>query len=717
MMIGRREVLAASVLGGGALVLGVLLPHTSPGPPFVPNAWLSIGGDGSVTLTVAKSEMGQGVSTALPMLLAEELEVDWSAVTVRQAEVRAGDSYQNTGGSSSVTDSWELLRRAGAVARVMLTTAAAAMWEVPIAECLARNGSVIHRPSGRQVEYGELTERAATLPVPDPASVTLKDPSAFRIIGTRLPRVDSAAKVKGQAIYGIDVRVPGMLHAVAERCPFFGGQLRKYSATAALAVPGVKHVVVLAPVSAPIHLPPRVAVVATSTWSALQGRRALEVEWEAGPNNTLSSDDISARFANAVAGAARTIVSKGETAAHFDGRPHLDARYEVPFLAHQMMEPGNCTASATATGIEIWAPTQFPTYAQRHVARLTGIAPEAIRLHVTFMGGGFGRRINADFIVEAVQVSKAVGAPVQTLWTREDDVRHDVYRPAGLQHIRAAVLDGGTAQLRAPSLVWEHRLIGPSTNTFYTPGHARPEEQELWGASELPYRIAAHRLEYAEVNTPVPIGWWRAVAYSQNVFAIECALNELADLANADHVALRHALLGEHPRLQGVLALVAERGSWSKAMPAGSGRGIAACKYDGTYVAQVIEVSVGERSEVTVHRVVCAIDCGVMVNPSGLEAQVEGSIIWGLSAALTGEITVARGGIVQSNFHDAPVLRMNQIPRIEVHVIRSTAPPSGAGEPAVVPVAPALVDAIHAAVGIRLRKLPVNRHLLQPNDA
>jgi CO/xanthine dehydrogenase Mo-binding subunit len=714
MITSRRDFIIAGMSAGGALVLDIALPErvaaAELGQPFAPNAWLSIARDDAVTLTLAKSEMGQGVWTALPLLIAEELEVDWARVQVRQADARPRNSYQDTGGSTSVADSWELLRRAGGAARVMLINAAATMWQVPASECVARNGRIVHKPSAREAPYGSLCERASALPVPDPATVALKQPGEFRLIGSRVAQLDAPAKITGQARYGVDVRVPGMLYASVERCPYFAGRLLSHDPAAALAVKGVKQVVPLDPVGPPIHLPARVAVLATSTWAALQGRRALKIEWDRGPHTEISSAQIAKGFADKLAGPAKVIIDENDPAARFEGERTLEASYETPFLAHQAMEPINCTAHVTSAGIEIWAPTQFPSYAQGHVSHLTGVPLEQIQLHVTFVGGGFGRRINADFIIEAVQTSRAAGAPVQVLWTREDDTRGDFYRPAGLQHVRAA-LRRNPVEAGGTSLVWDHRIVGPSTNSFYEPGHPNPEEQELWGATELPYRMSARRLEYVEANTPVPIGWWRSVGYSQNIFAIESAINELADLADADHVALRRELSSEHPRLQAVLDLAARQAEWPTRPRKGRGRGVAACKYDNTYVAQVIDVSVSARGKVSIERVVCAIDCGLVVNPSGLEAQVEGSIVWGLSAALMSEITVANGGIVQGNFNDAPVLRLSETPRIEVHVIRTTDPPTGAGEPAVAPVAPALVDAIHAATGKRLRRLPVQASL------
>jgi isoquinoline 1-oxidoreductase beta subunit len=723
--LSRRTLLQLTAAGGTGLVLGLHLPGSLPAAAaadaaepaastFTPNVWIRIAPDGAVVLTVAKSELGQGVWTALPMIVAEELEADWSRVSIEQAPLGKGREYgdPNTGGSSSVSDSFDPLRRAGAVAREMLIQAAAQRWAVEAPSCRAEKGSVLHSASGRKLGYGELAVEAGKLPVPDAKTVKLKDPKDFHLIGTRAPRQDVPAKLDGRQRYGCDVRLPGMLYATIERCPIFGGKMGHLDDGAARRTPGVTHVVELTAFDPPSHVRAGVAVVGATTWAALQGRRALNVTWDEGEHGKLDSAAIGKALRAATSPTAGdpqpyVIESKKEGDVHAalagagaQGAKTVDIELEVPFLAHATMEPMNSTAVVTPEGCEIWAPTQYPRWVRDVVSEQLKLEPEAVKVNVTFSGGGFGRRINPDYALEAALLAKVAGKPVQLLWTREDDMRHDFYRPASRHRLRAALDKSGRIT------AWWHRLAGPSTAMYYIAPRDRAERQEVWGAEEIPYAAGSFLLDYALVELPVPLGWWRSVAHSQNVFCIEAFVDALAAAAGQDPLAWRLAQ-AKSPRLKKVLETVRDAAGWGKPLPAGRGRGIAATAYGKTFVAQVVEVTVDGAGAVKVDRVVCAFDCGQMIHPGIVEAQIEGSIVWGLSAALYGEITIERGRTKQSNFHDYPVLRMGEMPKVEIHLIASQEPPSGVGEPAVPPVAPALVNAVFAATGKRVRRLPL----------
>jgi isoquinoline 1-oxidoreductase beta subunit len=667
---------------------------------FEPNLWIRIDSAGLVHLTIHKCEMGQGVLTALAMLIAEELEADWSRVRVTQADADFRFADQNTSGSTSIVDSWTRLRQAGAIARTLLVRAAARHWGVGEAECDASAGVVWHRGSHRRIEYGELAPLAANLAPSGAATVRLRAPDSFRLIGTSVRQLDAADKITGRQIYGMDLRVPGMLYATVVRCPVLGGTVRAVDDTKARAVAGVRDVIRLE-ADRPSRLPERVAVVADSTWAALRGRRLLKVEWDEGSAASLSSRAIERQLAELDGAEPVVLRNDGDALALVRGRGPVHATYEVPYLAHAAMEPINCTAQVRDWGIEIWAPTQFPQRAVEHVARLTGLAREKVRLHVIPMGGGFGRRVYPDFVVEAVQIARAVGVPVKTVWTREDDIRNDFFRPAGRLRLSAALDSGGR-----PS-AWVHRLTGPSIVRQIRGAAASPEESELYPEVVL-YAIPSVRVEYREAAIPVPLGVWRSVAQSQNLFAVESFLDELAHQAGADPVRYRHDLLSSHPRLQHVLDIAAQAAAWGTALPTNRGRGVAVCNYgEPTSLALVAEVSADEASGIRVRRLTCAVDCGLVVNPVGLRAQIEGGLIWGLSAALWGEITVKNGRIEQSNFHDYRVARLGDTPEIEVHIVPSTAPPGGIGEPSVPLVAPAVANALFAATGMRRRQLPL----------
>jgi isoquinoline 1-oxidoreductase subunit beta len=721
----RRAVLAGAAASGAALVVGFVLRRRAPPDaprsdlaPFAPNAWVRIDQSGAITLTVHKCEMGQGVLTALAMLLAEELEVDLRRVQVEQADADFRFANQGTFGSSSVIESWDALRRAGAVARVALLRAAAHAWDVPESECTAANGIVRHALSGRTATYGSLVATAVTLPLPDPATLELKPPWDFRLIGRPTPRLDALDKVSGRQRYGMDVRIPGMLFATVLRCPVLSGRvctvdpqaaatlpavrLLSVERRAARALPGVHDVVVLDE-DIPARLPPRLGVVARSTWEAFEAARRVAVEWDEGPMAALSSDEIQRRLSEDQTHAPLVVRDSGQALEELKAAAHLTAVYELPFLAHAAMEPVNCTADVRADTIEIWAPTQHPQRAVDHVARVTGLARERIRLHVVPMGGAFGRRASPDFVVEAVQISRAVRAPVQVVWTREQDIRQDFYRPASRQML-AATLDG-----RGLPEAWLHRIAGPSINQQIFPRGSNPiEGNEIDGAVNLPYRIPHVRVEWRPVDIPVPLGVWRSVAQSQNVFAVESFIDELAARVRADPVAYRQALLEHDPRLSNVLTIAACLAEWGRPARRGQGTGVALNRYgEGTYVAVVARVNIKPDRSFRVERLTCAVDCGQPVNPLSLRAQIEGGLAWGLSAALHGRITLSRGRIEQSNFHDFPVLRMSEMPELDVHIVESSATPGGIGEPCAPPVASAVANALFAASGVRIRSLPL----------
>jgi isoquinoline 1-oxidoreductase beta subunit len=684
--------------------------------PF--DAWVRIGSDGAVTLILAKSEMGQGVMTALPMILAEELEVDWAKVRIEQAPTDPKVYDLGTGGSSSVRTSWLPLRQAGAAAREMLIQAAAKVWNVNPVTCRAEKGAVVHGARTRRLAYGELVEAAAKLPVPNLNTVPLKNPNDFRIVGQSLPRVEIPSKVDGSARFGLDVRVPGMLFAVVARCPTFGGKPARFDGTKAKAVPGVRHVVEIPAVEAGAHTAGGIAVVADSTWSAIKGREALQVEWDHGEHAGESSETLRKQFEALLQQEGKVVRNDGDALAALKGAPRrIDAVYELPFQAHATMEPMNCTVDIRPDRAEAWVPAQGPQWAKDIIVGITKLPPEKVTVHTTLMGGGFGRRYQGDFIMEAAQVSKEVGAPVQLVWTREDDMQHDFYRPAASHRLSATLDDRGSPA------AWFHRMASTSISAFWDPpDKAKPESSEIGGAVNVPYAIPNVRMEYTPAKTRVPVAWWRSVEHSGNAFVVESFLDELAAAAKVDPLELRRRLLAQPrqvkippeeesvldtARLKGVLELAAAKAGWGTPVPPGRGRGVA-CQFSfDSYVAEVAEVSV-EKGRPRVHRVVCAVDCGRVVNPDGVRAQVEGAVVYGLSAALKGAITIAEGRVQQANFDEFDVMRIDEMPVIEVHLVPSTANPTGIGEPGLPPVAPAVANAIFAVTGRRLRRLPIH---------
>jgi isoquinoline 1-oxidoreductase beta subunit len=714
--VSRRDFLAIAGVGAaGTLVIGVhaggvsgmrqaILAGEADARVFEPNIWLSIAGNGDTTIWLAKAEMGQGVYTALPMLIADELDADWSRTRIAQTLVEPRYAeFVGTGGSSSVRNSFEPLRRAGAAARQMLMTAAAARWSVPVSDCRTEAGVVIHTSSGRRAPYGTLVDAAARLPVPDKPQ--LKQPAQFRLIGTRVPRLDTPMKVDGSAVYGIDVRLPGMLFAVIARCPVYGGTLATFDATRAKAIAGVRHVIPVRDIG--------VAIVADTTWAALQGRRALQVTWTEGEHAQLNSAAIAKilddRSANGTPVPDR---DDGDVAAALKTCDRqITATYSAPFVAHAAIEPVNCTAHVRADRCEVWGPLQFPDNVQKSAVEITGLPIEKISVHTTMLGGGFGRKAESfDFGAEAVILAKAIDQPVQLLWSREDDIAHDHYRPASRHQMTAGFDREGRL------VAWRHRIVAPSLRQQWDWGRQHDDIKhglDNW-ATDAPkyvaYRASNFRVDYVMAQTPVPVGAWRSVYASQTGFADECFVDELAVAMGKDPYQFRVELLGDaSPRHRAVLDRVATESGWGQPLPPGRARGLALYRYGGndTYVAQVAEVSVDAQSQVHVHRVVCAIECGTVVNPGIVEAQVEGGILYGLSATLMGEITFERGRAQQSNFHDAPLLRFADAPAIDVHILPSDRPPTGVGEPPVPPIAPAVANAVSAALGRRVRDLPL----------
>ncbi len=703
--VTRREFLQTASVVGAGLVIGFYLPPgrgrvTAATGPFAPNAWLRIGTDDSVLVMVDRSEMGQGVATSLPMLLAEELEADWSKIKIEFAP--ADKAYTNpmfgmqgTGGSTSVRAAFTPLRKAGAAARELLVAAAAQTWNVDKAECRAEKGAVIHTPSKRRLTYGKLAAKAAVLPAP--ADVPLKDPKDWKILGTRVRRLDTPPKVDGSAQFGIDVKVPGMLVAVIARCPVFGGKVASFDATKAKAVPGVKQVV---------QISSGVAVVADGYWPAKKGRDALEVSWDEGPNASVSSATIAQLFAQRAEQPGAVARHDGEAeAALASAGSKLDAVYEAPFLAHATMEPMNCTAHVRPDGVDIWAPTQFQTGCQQLGAGIGGVAPEKVQVHTTYLGGGFGRRFELDFIREALETSKAVGAPVKVIWSREDDIRQAQYRPACYHRFRAGL--DATGQ----PVAWTHRIVAPSIFARVFPQTIKNglDGEAVEGGVGMPYTIPNVHVDYLLTDTGIPVGFWRSVNNSYNAFAVECFIDEVAHAAKRDPYEYRRDLLTKAPRHLGVLNLAASKAGWGTAPPAGRARGIAVYKSFETYVAEVAEVSVASDGAVRVHRVVCAVDCGPVVNPDIVEAQMQSGIVYGLTAALWGEITIDKGRVQQSNFHDYRMLRLAEMPQIEVHIVPSSDAQGGVGEPGTPPIAPAVCNAIFALTGKRVRKLPIGK--------
>ncbi len=696
LQLDRRHFLKASAAAAGGLML--CLYHRPADAqygafgrpaPIVPSAFIHVGTDDTVTLTIHKPENGQGAETAIAQLLADDLEADWSRVRTQFAPIAPiyGGPLQGTFGSMAVRTSWEPMRRTGAAAREMLVQAAAAHWGVAASACRAENGTVVNTRTGARLRYGEVAAAAAKLPVPPDAK--LKAPSEFRFIGKPIPRRDTRAKIHGEATYGIDMHVPGMAYAVVARCPVPGGKVRSFDADKAKAVRGVQDV---------LEIPQGIAVVADNTWAAIEGRRALKIDWDEGPNAALTSAgirhklwDLSARRGGAVA------VDKGAgAAAATQNAKTVEAVYEAPYLAHAMMEPLNALAVLGQDRCEIWTGTQIPGVVHSAAVKASGLQADQVKVHTLYMGGSFGGRGGGEAAAEAIEVAKRVGKPVKVQWTREDDIQHDRYRPASCVRL-AAGLDE-TGRLMA--------LTGRVACSSFAGLRNGVDREAVAGLADLHYDIPNLYFEYHEPGIGIPTNYWRSVGHSQNTFFAESFMDELAEAAGQDPVEFRRKLLAKEPRLLGVLNLAAEQAGWGKPLPAGRFHGCAVVNCFGSYNAQVAEVSL-ENGKPRVHRVVSAVDCGRAVNPHGVEQQMRGAIVYGLSAALRGEITIEHGRTQQSNFDTYEPLRMNEMPVIEVHIVPSDEAPGGMGEVGTPAIAPAVTNALYRATGKRLRRLPI----------
>ena len=722
--LDRRSFIRIGASAAGGLLVSVVLPETgraSERPGRVPRAvtltakigaYVEIQRDGIVIIAAKNPEIGTGTRTALPMIIAEELDVAWRSVRVVQAPVHPIFGGQFTGGSTGVSANWSALRRAGAAARYALVAAAAARWQVDPASCRTANGTVIHPATHRRLGYGDLAADAGSVTVP--ADVPLKRPADFRLLGTRVPNVDVGPIARGTQRFGLDVSRPGMVIAALTHAPF-GARVASVDDSAALAVPGVRRVVRIAPRANRTELRESVAVIADHTWAAFEGKRALRVTWSDVSTPDATTESLSAAFRGALERPGERIRDDGDVDAALGSAARtLDVVYEIPFVAHVPMEPVNYTAEVRGDRVELWGPTQDPVDARDLVAQVVGVPPGNVTVHMERSGGGFGRRLMVDYAAEAAFLAKEIGAPVQVVRSREDDLQHDYYRPAGLHRVRAAI------DARGAPVAWAQHLANTSRYAFA--GRSDAVKSELY-ADDFPAQCLPNvRLEYTSVASVIPTGAWRATLHSANAFVVQSAVDELAHLAGQDPLAFRLAMLGsprqlryadhggpvlDTGRLAGVLRLAAERAGWDKPVGAGRGRGIAAHFTFGSYVAHVAEVSVDSTGRPRVHRIIAAVDCGAIVNASGAEAQVQGGVIDGLSAALYGRITVDRGRVRESNFDNYRLTRMRDVPAIDVHFVRSAEAPSGLGEPPVSPVAPAIANAIFALTGRRVRSLPL----------
>jgi len=711
--ISRRTFLLAAAAAGGGLMLSLRLPSAGRDAAaagidgFTPNAFIRIAADGQVVLIMPYVEMGQGTYTSIPMLIAEELEVDLKFVRLEHAppnEKLYGNpllGVQATGNSNAIRGAWQPLRQAGAAARTMLVAAAAKRWSVNPASCRAQSGEVLHAATGRRIKYGELAADAARLPVPE--GVALKRPEEFKLIGTPAKRLDTPAKVNGTAVYGIDARPPGVKIATLAQSPVFGGRVKRVDDAAAKAVKGVRQIV---------QLDDAVAVVADHMGAAKKGLAALTVEWDDGPHAKLDTQSIVGELEKATLNAGAVAQTIGDVDAAMAGAvTKVEASYQVPFLAHAAMEPMNCTVHVRQDGCEVWVGSQAIARAQAAAATVTGLPLDKVVVHNHLIGGGFGRRLEADGVTRAVEIAKHVDGPVKVVWTREEDIQHDMYRPYWFDRLSAGLDDKGRP------VAWKNRFAGSSVIARWLPPAFKdgldPDTTE--GAIDLVYDLRNFHVEYVRVEPPgIPTAFWRSVGPSHNVFVTESFIDEMAAAAKQDAVAYRRSLLDRSPRAKAVLDLAAEKAGWGQTLPKGSGRGVSLQFVFGSYLAQVAEVEVSQEGAVRVRRVVCAVDCGIAVNPDTVQAQIQSAIIFGITAALHGEITLKDGRVQQSNFDDYQMLRMNEAPAIEVHIVRNSEPPGGMGECGTSAIVPAVANAIFAATGKRLRKMPVDAATLKP---
>ncbi|WP_342711882.1 xanthine dehydrogenase family protein molybdopterin-binding subunit [Bradyrhizobium sp. B124] len=710
--LSRRNFLRASAIAGGGLLLSVSLPFASresgavAAGDFAPNAFIRIGGDGKVVLTMPYVEMGQGTYTSIPMLIAEELEIGLTQVQLEHAppsdKLYANPllGVQATGNSNAMRGAWQPMRKAGATAKAMLVAAAAKRWNVEPGSCRAENGEVHHAASGRKLGYGELAADAAQMPVPE--NVALKSPAEFKLIGTPAKRLDTPSKINGSAVYGIDARPPGVKVATLAQSPVFGGRVKRVDDAAAKAVNGVRQIV---------KLDDAVAVVADHMGAAKKGLAALTIEWDEGPHAKLATSDIARELEAATTKPGAVAQNIGDADKAMAGAAtKLEATYQLPFLAHATMEPMNCTVHVRVDGCEIWVGNQALSRVQAVAAKMLDLPPEKVVVHNHLLGGGFGRRLEVDGVIRAVQIAKQVDAPVKVVWTREEDIQHDMYRPYWCDRIAVGLDASGKP------VAWNNRFAGSSVIARWAPPAFRngldPDTTE--GAIDLVYDIPNFHVEYVRVEPPgIPTAFWRSVGPSHNVFVTESVIDEMAAAAKQDPVDYRRALLGKSPRAKAALELAAAKAGWGGKLPAGRGRGVSLQFVFGSYLAQVAEVEVAKDGSVRVHRVVCAMDCGTVVNPDTVQAQLQSGINFGVTAALYGEITLKDGRIEQSNFDSYQMLRIDQAPAIEVHIVPSTEPPGGMGETGTSGIVPAINNAIFAATGKRLRKMPVDPAVLK----
>jgi isoquinoline 1-oxidoreductase subunit beta len=706
--LSRRNFLISSAAVSGSLMLSLTLGdvHAESAADFAPNAFIRIGSDGQVVLTMPYVEMGQGTYTSIPMLIAEELEVGLKQVRLEHAPPNEKLYFnpllgvQATGNSNAIRGAWKPLRQAGAAAREMLIAAAAKRWSVDAKSCRAQEGEVIHQASSRRLKYGELAADAAKLPVP--TNVALKNPEDFKLIGTPAKRLDLSGKVNGTAIYGIDARPPGVKFATLMQSPVFGGKVKSVDDSAAKAVKGVRQIV---------RLDDAVAVVADHMGAAKKGLEALKVEWDDGAHAALSTQDVADQLKQATLKPGPIAQNIGDADNAMAGAAtKVEAMYEVPFLAHATMEPMNCTVHFRGGECEIWLGTQAIARVQKMAAQAAGLPVEKVIVHNHLIGGGFGRRLEADGAVRAVEIAKQVDGPVKVVWTREEDIQHDMYRPYWFDRIAAGLDKDGKP------IAWSHRFAGSSVIARWLPPGFKdgldPDSTE--GAIDLVYGLPNFHVEYVRVEPPgIPTGFWRSVGPSHNVFVTESFVDELAAAAKQDAVAYRRALLEKNPRAKAVLDLAAEKAGWGSPLPKGHGRGISIQFAFGSYLTQVAEVEVAKDGSVRVHRVTCAMDCGTVVNPDTVQAQLQSGTVFGVTAALYGEITLKGGRVEQTNFDTYQMLRMNEAPAIEVHLVKSSEPPGGMGETGTSAIVPAIANAVFAATGKRLRKMPIDSNALK----
>nr|WP_314530846.1 xanthine dehydrogenase family protein molybdopterin-binding subunit [uncultured Pseudomonas sp.] len=711
--LSRRGFLKGSAMLGGGLVVAFVIPGAhrfamgaeNQGNVFAPNAFLRIGNDNRVTVLLGHSEMGQGIWTGLTMLIAEELDADWSKILVEHSPASAADyglagfgGMQITGGSTSTWMEFDRYRQAGAAARLMLIDAAAKRFNVAPSTIRTESGVVI--AGDRQATYGELADEAGKSPVPDPASIKLKEPKDWKLIGKPTKRLDTPEKITGRARFGMDVQFEGLMTAMVARAPVFGGSVKSFEGAEALTIPGVHKVV---------QVPSGVAVIAEHYWAAKLGRDALKIDWDLGPNTGLDSQQLLESFRKLAATPGLPASKAGDAKGSLTkATKTIDVEYSVPYLAHAPMEPLNCTVKITQDKCEIWTGTQFQTLDQMIAGKITGLKPEQVEIHTEFLGGGFGRRANptSDFVAEAVEVAKAAGSPVKTVWSREDDIRGGYYRSAFLHQARIGLDAQGLP------MAWQHVLVGQSimADTMLAASMVKDgiDKTSVEGVADSPYlaKLANHQVELHSPKTGINVLWLRSVGHTHTGFVMESLIDELAEAAGKDPVEYRRALLKDHPRHLGVLNLAVEKANWNAPLPDGHALGVAVHESFGSYVAQVAEVS-QDNLAIRVHRVVCAVDCGIAVNPQSIAAQMESCIAFGLGFALHSKLTFKNGKVQQSNYHDYQVLRLNEMPRVEVHIVPSTDKPGGIGEAGVPPTAPAVANAVFALTGQRLRELPL----------